>query len=199
VEGAGGFDRDLQVPQIGDTQDEAPEKERARKKTLQERVDRTDMQRRRVKLYCDGGCRDNQRRGNVGGWGVRLEWGPHVKELSGSAKDTTNNKMELTAAIEGLRAVRDKSVGVDVYADSAYVIGGLTSWVGKWKKNGWVTSTEKPVANRELWEALDEERDKFSDIAFHKVKGHADNAGNNRADELANIAMDKASSNPQDA
>ncbi len=149
------------------------------------------MQARRVKLYCDGGCRNNQRRGNVGGWGVHLEWGPHVKELSGGARNTTNNKMELTAAIEGLRAVKDKSVGVDVYADSAYVLGGITSWIFGWKKNGWLTSTKKPVMNKELWETLDAEQAKFSDIVFHKVKGHANNAGNNRADELANIAMDK--------
>ena len=149
------------------------------------------MQARRVKLYCDGGCRNNQRRGNVGGWGVHLEWGQHVKELSGGAKNTTNNKMELTAAIEGLRAVRDNSVGVDVYADSAYVLGGITSWIFGWKKNGWLTSAKKPVMNKELWQALDAEKAKFSDIAFHKVKGHANNAGNNRADELANIAMDE--------
>lgn len=147
----------------------------------------------RVKLYCDGGCRGNQASRNVGGWGVLLVWGPHIKELRGGRRDTTNNQMELTAAIEGLRAVRDKSVGVDVYADSAYVVGGITSWIFGWMKKGWVNAKKEPVANKELWIALKAEQDKFADIVFHKVKGHADNAGNNRADELANLAMDELS------
>lgn len=144
-----------------------------------------------LQIYCDGGCRDNQSDRNVGGWGAYLVWGEHTKELWGGERDTTNNKMELTAAIEGLRAVKDKTVKTDVYFDSAYVLNGITSWIDSWKRNGWKNSKKKPVANIELWKMLDEERGKFSDIAFHKVKGHSDNEGNNKADELANRAMDE--------
>lgn len=145
----------------------------------------------RVVMYCDGGCRGNQERKNVGGWGVVLKWGEHVKELHGAERDTTNNKMELTAAIEGLRAIRDKNVGVDVHVDSSYVLNGITSWIFGWMKKGWKNSKKEPVANKELWIELHEEREKFADIEFHKVKGHAGDAGNERADELANLAMDE--------
>lgn len=145
----------------------------------------------RLEIYCDGGCRGNQSDSNVGGWGVYLVWGEHEKELYGGEHDTTNNKMELTAAIEGLRAIKNKAVPTDVYLDSAYVLGGITSWIEGWKRKEWINSKKQPVANKELWIALDEERDRFADIRFHKVKGHADNAGNIRADELANRAMDE--------
>lgn len=145
----------------------------------------------RLELYCDGGCRGNQARANVGGWGVYLVWGEHTKELYGGEPDTTNNKMELTGAIEGLRAIKNKDVPVDVYVDSAYVLNGITSWVYGWMKKGWVNSKKEPVANKELWLQLLEEKRKFADITFHKVKGHADNAGNNMADALANRAMDE--------
>lgn len=145
----------------------------------------------RVELYCDGGCRGNQHDTNIGGWGVLLVWGEHVKELHGSAVNTTNNKMELTAAIEGLRAIKDKSVGVDVFADSSYVLNGITSWIDGWLARGWKNSKKEPVANKELWLELLAEKEKFADIRFCKVKGHSDNAGNNRADELANLAMDE--------
>ncbi|MGN0035397.1 MAG: ribonuclease HI [Coriobacteriales bacterium] len=145
----------------------------------------------RVELYCDGGCRGNQGHENVGGWGVYLVWGPHTKELYGGERNTTNNKMELTACIEGLRAIRRKDYPVDVYCDSAYVLGGITSWIDGWMRNGWRTAGKKPVANKELWLALVDERDRFADIRFHKVKGHADNEGNNRADALVNRAMDE--------
>ncbi len=145
----------------------------------------------RVELYCDGGCRGNQGKVNVGGWGALLKWGDHTKEIYGGERNTTNNKMELTAAIEGLRAVKNKTVGIDVYADSAYVLNGITNWIFGWIKKDWVNSKKEPVANKDLWLALLEEKNKFSDIEFHKVKGHSDNEGNNRADELANIAMDE--------
>lgn len=145
----------------------------------------------RLALYCDGGCRGNQGEKNVGGWGAYLIWGEHIKELHGGELNTTNNKMELTAAIEGLRAVKNKQVGVDVYLDSAYVHKGITEWIYGWMKKGWVNSKKEPVANKDLWLALLAEKEKFSDVTFNKVKGHADNAGNNKADELANIAMDE--------
>jgi ribonuclease HI len=145
----------------------------------------------RIALYCDGGCRGNQHGTNVGGWGVYLAWGEHTKELWGGETNTTNNKMELTACIEGLRAIRRKDYPVDVYCDSAYVLGGITDWIQGWVRNGWRTANKKPVANKDLWIALVEERDKFSDIRFCKVKGHSDNEGNIHADALANRAMDE--------
>ena len=145
----------------------------------------------RLELYCDGGCRGNQADTNVGGWGAYLVWGEHTKELWGGEPNTTNNKMELTGAIEGLRAIKNRNVPVDVYVDSTYVLNGITQWIYGWMKKGWVNSKKEPVANKELWLQLLEEKRKFPDITFHKVKGHADNAGNNMADALANRAMDE--------
>ncbi len=145
----------------------------------------------RCQIYCDGGCRGNQQRANIGGWGVYLIWGEHTKELWGGEADTTNNKMELQAAIEGLRAIKNKGVGVDVFMDSAYVYNGITSWVNGWKRRGWVKADKKPVLNKDQWIELLAEKEKFTDITFNKVKGHADNEGNNKADELANRAMDE--------
>lgn len=147
----------------------------------------------RLKMYCDGGCRGNQGRTNVGGWGVLLIWGPHEKELCDGERNTTNNKMELTAAIQGLRAIKRKDVAVDVYTDSAYVFNGINTWIHGWMKKGWVNSKKEPVANKDLWLELLAEKKKFADITFNKVKGHADNEGNNRADALANLAMDRVS------
>lgn len=146
---------------------------------------------RRLELYCDGGCRGNQANVNVGGWGAYLVWGEHTKELCGGEKNTTNNKMELTGAIEGLKAIKNKDVPVDVYVDSAYVLNGITQWIYGWMKKGWVNSKKEPVANKDLWLELWEEKGKFSDISFHKVKGHSTNKGNNKADALANLAMDR--------
>lgn len=144
----------------------------------------------RLEMYCDGGCRGNQSDRNVGGWGAYLIWGPHTKELYGGERNTTNNKMELMGAIMGLRAIKRKDVPVDVYMDSAYVYNGITSWIYGWMKKGWKNSKKEPVANKELWLALLAEKKQFSDITFNKVKGHANNVGNNKADELANRAMD---------
>ena len=144
----------------------------------------------RLEIYCDGGCRGNQGNVNVGGWGAYLVWGEHRKELFGGERNTTNNKMELMGAIEGLRAIKNKDVPVDVYVDSAYVLNGITQWIFGWMKKGWVNSKKEPVANKELWQALYEEKKRFPDITFHKVKGHSTNEGNNKADELANRAMD---------
>lgn len=144
----------------------------------------------RLEIYCDGGCRGNQTEKNVGGWGAYLVWGEHEKELFGGERNTTNNKMELMGAIEGLRAIKNKNVPVDVYVDSAYVLNGITQWIFGWMKKGWVNSKKEPVANKELWQELLAEKKKFPDITFHKVKGHSTNTGNNKADELANRAMD---------
>lgn len=144
----------------------------------------------KLELYCDGGCRGNQGKINTGGWGAYLVWGDSIKQLRGGETNTTNNKMELLACIEGLRAVKNKEVPIDVYVDSAYVHSGITQWIYGWMKKGWVNSKREPVANKDLWVALLAERDKFSQITFNKVKGHADNVGNIKADELANLAMD---------
>ena len=144
----------------------------------------------RVQLYCDGGCRGNQSDVNVGGWGAWLVWGDATKELWGGEANTTNNIMELTAAIEGLRAI-NRNAPVDVYVDSAYVYNGINDWVHGWMRNGWKNSKKEPVANKQLWLDLIQQKDRFSDIVFHKVKGHADNEGNNHADMLANRAMDE--------
>ena len=146
---------------------------------------------KRLEMYCDGGCRGNQVDENVGGWGAYLIWGAHEKRLHGGCRNTTNNVMELTAVIEGLRAVVNKEVPVDVHVDSAYVHKGITEWIDSWIAKGWKNAQKKPVANRELWEQLLAEKAKFADIRFFKVKGHADNVGNNIADELANLAMDE--------
>ena len=144
----------------------------------------------RLEIYCDGGCRGNQAEKNVGGWGAYLVWGEHEKELFGGERNTTNNKMELMGAIEGLRAIKNKNVPVDVYVDSAYVLNGITQWIFGWMKKGWVNSKKEPVANKELWQELLAQKNMFPDITFQKVKGHSTNAGNNKADELANRAMD---------
>ena len=145
----------------------------------------------RLEIYCDGGCRGNQSDENVGGWGAYLLWGGHEKRLHGGEAYTTNNKMELMAAIEALRAITDKSVPTDVFLDSAYVLGGITDWIHGWMQKGWKNAKKEPVANKELWLELWAEKEKFADISFHKVKGHSDNVGNNIADELANLGMDE--------
>lgn len=145
----------------------------------------------RVQVYTDGGCRGNQARTNVGAWACYLVYGPHTREHYGTERNTTNNKMELMGAIMGLRSVKNKNVGVDLYTDSAYVYNGINQWVYGWLKSGWVNSKKEPVANKELWIALLEEKKKFSDLTINKVRGHATNEGNNRADLLVNKAMDE--------
>lgn len=145
----------------------------------------------RLEIYCDGGCRGNQADTNIGGWGAYMIYGPHKKKLYGGEANTTNNKMELTGAIEGLKAIKNKNIPTDVFVDSAYVLNGITNWIYGWMKRGWKNSKKEPVANKELWMELLEEKDKFADITFNKVKGHSTNEGNNMADELANVAMDQ--------
>ncbi len=140
-------------------------------------------------IYTDGACSGNP---GPGGWGALLiatESGKVVKErtLSGGAVDTTNNRMELMAAIEALNALSCAST-VTLITDSAYVKGGITGWMFGWKKNGWKTSARKPVKNVDLWKLLDEAQAPHS-INWEWIKGHAGHAGNERADELANEGM----------
>ena len=141
-------------------------------------------QGKRVSIWSDGACSGNP---GPGGWGVVLEWNGHHKELKGGAAETTNNRMELTAAIEALAALKG-SMAVDFYTDSQYVRGGVNGWIAGWKKNGWRTADRKPVKNIDLWQKLDTLREAH-DVKWHWVKGHAGTAGNERADELANEGM----------
>lgn len=137
-----------------------------------------------IVIYTDGACSGNP---GPGGWGARLEGPDAVEELSGGEPATTNNRMELTAAIEALKALPDNST-VTLTTDSTYVKDGMTSWIANWKKRGWKTAAKKPVKNVDLWQALDAQCARHR-ISWQWVKGHAGHPGNERADELANIGM----------
>jgi ribonuclease HI len=137
--------------------------------------------KQKVSIYTDGACSGNP---GPGGWAALLYWQDQKKEISGFDPETTNQRMELTAALYALKALK-RPCAVDLYSDSAYLINAFQKdWLSGWKRNGWVNSKKAPVANKDLWESL---RDlaAFHDITWHKVPGHADNAGNNRCDELA--------------
>jgi ribonuclease HI len=138
----------------------------------------------RVSIWTDGACSGNP---GPGGWGVVLKFNGTVKELSGGEQLTTNNRMELLAAIRSLEALT-RPVAVDLYTDSQYVRGGITEWMKGWKRNGWKTADKKPVKNQDLWEQLDKLIAKH-EVAWHWVKGHADDPDNERADELARQGM----------
>ena len=142
-----------------------------------------------VVIYTDGACSGNP---GPGGWGALLTKGEHVKELCGGAAETTNNRMELSAVIEALNALKRPS-DVTLYTDSTYVKDGVTKWMTNWKRNGWKTAAKKPVKNKDLWVLLDEAAGRH-DIAWKWVKGHAGDPGNERADALANEGMAKARS-----
>jgi ribonuclease HI len=134
-----------------------------------------------IDIFTDGACSGNP---GPGGWGAILRSGHHEKELSGGEKATTNNRMELMAVIEGLRALKQKSA-VTIHTDSRYVIDGASKWILGWKKKGWKTADKKPVKNEDLWRRLDEARNRH-EVKWHWVKGHAGHALNERADSLAN-------------
>jgi len=140
-----------------------------------------------VEIYTDGGCRGNP---GVGGWGALLRFGKFEKELSGYSMEATNNQMELMAAIEGLEALKEPCK-VTLTTDSQYVKNGISQWIKNWKKNNWKTAAKKPVKNKELWQRLELATQKH-DVTWAWVKGHAGHAENERVDELANEAMDKA-------
>ncbi|MBE8222148.1 MAG: ribonuclease HI [Bdellovibrionales bacterium] len=140
----------------------------------------------KIIIYTDGGCRGNP---GVGGWGVWLRYKDFEKKLKGSDPDTTNNKMELTAAIKALEAIQIKDVEVDLYTDSKYVIQGIKEWIKSWKLKSWKTANKKPVKNVELWKILDNLNQKYK-VNWHWVKGHSGDYGNEVADDLANQAMD---------
>lgn len=138
----------------------------------------------RVTIHTDGACSGNP---GPGGCGALLRFGAHERELCGGAADTTNNRMELTAAIEALNALKRPCV-IDLHTDSTYVRDGITKWLFNWKRNDWRTADKKPVKNADLWQALDTAR-KRHEVVWHWVKGHAGHDDNERADELARKGM----------
>jgi ribonuclease HI len=141
-----------------------------------------------VEIYTDGACSGNP---GPGGWGVVLQYGNRTKELwGGEAQPTTNNRMELTAAISALEGLTRKST-VRLHTDSSYVRNGVTGWLAGWKRNGWKTASKQPVKNEDLWRRLDTAAGKH-EVQWLWVKGHAGNPGNERADALANRGMAEA-------
>lgn len=145
-----------------------------------------------VSIFTDGSCLGNGTSETFGGWAAILVCGNHEKVISGGCAKTTNNKMELLAVINGLSALKCPC-NVDIYTDSAYVVGGLSGWIDGWKRKGWITANRKPVENRYLWECLDQMRYTHN-ITVHKVAGHSTNEYNNRADGLAVTAANEVKS-----
>lgn len=139
-----------------------------------------------VEVFTDGGCRGNP---GPGGWGAVLRFGGHERELRGSEDNTTNNRMELLAAISALEALTESCLVV-LTTDSTYVKDGITRWIRNWKANGWKTAAKKPVKNKDLWQKLDAECLRHQ-VEWRWVKGHAGHPENERADGLANLAMDE--------
>nr|WP_218855282.1 ribonuclease HI [Pseudoclavibacter sp. JAI123] len=140
-------------------------------------------------MYTDGACKGNP---GPGGWGVWLKSGDHERELFGGELNTTNNRMELKAVIEGLSALK-KPCNVALYLDSQYVRKGITEWIKGWKAKGWKTASKQPVKNAELWKELDSlVEDSGHTIEWRWVKGHSGDVGNERADMLANKGVDQA-------
>ncbi len=139
----------------------------------------------KVELFTDGACRGNP---GPGGWGVWLRYADHDKELFGGENNTTNNRMELMAAIMALEAL-NPSVNVVLYTDSKYVLQGITEWIDNWKSRGWKTAAKKPVKNVDLWKRLDTARN-LHQVDWQWVKGHSGHEGNEKADSLANQGVD---------
>jgi ribonuclease HI len=140
---------------------------------------------KQVEIWTDGACSGNP---GPGGWGALLRFGRHEKTLSGGSPETTNNQMELMAAIRALDELTEPCE-VHLHTDSQYVRGGIIQWMHNWKKNGWKTAAKKPVKNVDLWQKLDEARQRH-DVHWHWVKGHAGHPENEKADELARLGME---------
>lgn len=140
-----------------------------------------------VELFTDGACRGNP---GPGGWGALLRWRGQERELYGYDPDTTNNRMELLAAIRGLEAL-NRPCRVELTTDSQYVQKGVDEWMANWKRRGWRTANKKPVQNQDLWQALDAQLEQH-EVRFHWTRGHQGHPENERADDLANRAIDEA-------
>jgi ribonuclease HI len=138
---------------------------------------------KKVQLITDGACIGNP---GPGGWACILRYGDNKKEIFGSEPQTTNNRMELTAAVKGLTALRE-ACEVEIVTDSQYMKNGIQKWIANWKRNGWRTSEKKPVLNQDLWEELDRQNARHKTV-WSWTKGHASHADNNRCDELATAA-----------
>jgi ribonuclease HI len=139
-----------------------------------------------IEIFTDGACKGNP---GPGGWGALLRYGDHEKRLYGGELETTNNRMELTAAIEALKALK-RSCKVELTTDSVYVKNGINQWLEGWKAKGWKTAAKKPVKNKDLWQQLDEQVSKHQ-VNWHWVKGHSGHPENEIADELANLGVEK--------
>lgn len=139
-----------------------------------------------IEIYTDGACSGNP---GPGGWGAILRWNGHEKEISGGEAETTNNRMEMMAAISALEALKRPCV-IDIYTDSSYVRDGITKWIFGWQKRGWKTADKKPVKNVELWQRMLEAMRPHK-VEWHWVKGHAGHPENERCDELARMAVPK--------
>jgi ribonuclease HI len=140
-----------------------------------------------VTIYTDGACKGNP---GTGGWGAILRFGEHEKRLHGGEKNTTNNRMEMTAVIEALKALKNPC-SIDLFTDSQYVNHGVNKWLSNWKKSGWKTAAKEPVKNVDLWMLLDELLP-IHQIEWHWVKGHSGDPGNELADQLANLGAHEA-------
>ena len=139
-----------------------------------------------IKVYTDGACRGNP---GPGGWGVYIQLNDEEKDLYGGNPETTNNQMEMQAALEALKYLKDKNDVIELYTDSNYLRQGITEWIHKWKLNNWRTAAKKPVANRDLWIEISNLNEKMN-VQWNWVKGHAGDPGNERADQLANLGAD---------
>ena len=139
-----------------------------------------------IKVYTDGACKGNP---GPGGWGVYIQSNVDEKELYGGNPETTNNQMEMQAALEALKHLKDEDEVIELYTDSNYLRQGITEWIHKWKTNKWKTAAKKPVANRDLWIEISDLNEKMN-VQWNWVKGHAGDPGNERADELANIGAE---------
>lgn len=139
---------------------------------------------KKITIYTDGACSGNP---GIGGWGAVLEYNGKIKEISGVQEDTTNNQMEMLAAVKALESLKEKCE-VELYTDSKYLKDGITAWVHNWQKNGWKTANKKPVKNVELWQNLLELQKKHV-ISWRWIKGHDGNPGNELADKLATEAI----------
>ena len=142
--------------------------------------------RRKIELFTDGACKGNP---GLGGWGVLINNSNNFSELKGTQQQTTNNRMELIAVIEGLKSIKENE-NIEITTDSMYVKNGINQWINNWKRNGWKTAAKKPVKNKDLWQELDELVQNYS-IKWIWVKGHSGHPGNERADQLANEAIEE--------